>query len=159
MSAQLISLLVVALLAVVLTLVLRRSRGPAVANDAGIAKLRQAFEETHQPDEDEPLCFVALEKRGMSFRQRFIGVTNRRWLVVDPAGTLQEVERQDEYKKYREDYFMRMFHDDQGFYQAKLTYPAFRGQKWRLYEEAQGFPAQRQQLKAMFSLVGFRWVT
>ena len=159
MTAQLISLAVIAGLAAIFIFVLRKGRGPVLPNDQGIARLRAFFVQTRKPDEREPICFVALEKSGLHLRQRFVGVTDQRWLVVDAAGQCKQVARQEQYTRYREDYFMRMFHDSDGYYEAKLTHPDFKGQKWRLYEQAQSFPEQRQQLKAMFDFVGFRWVT
>ena len=150
MATQIISLLIFAAVVGGVIFAIRRGRGAAIPNDEGVARLREAFAKIRQDGEAEPHCFVALERKGFSLVQHFVGVTDRRWLVLSAEGQLKEVSR--------DQYFIHMFHDHAG-YEAKLIHADFKGRRWRLHEHMRGYPQQRRELKAMFDRVGYRWVT
>jgi len=147
-TTTLISIVVFVVIAVGIVLFSRRKAGGTSAYipvETGISMLNDAFARLQQPGEHKPLCFLAMEKRV----QYFVGVTDKRWLIVDAAGEAQDISRDQK--------FMRMFHQG-GIYEANLIHPAFKGRKWQLYPEITGYPEQKSQLKAMFELVGFRWM-
>ncbi|HEU0035651.1 MAG TPA: hypothetical protein VFQ53_33800 [Kofleriaceae bacterium] len=117
-----------------------------------MTSLRADVANGRRPDEGEPICIVAIERKMLSSKLYYVAITNRRVIVKLAGGDTRSFDRSQVQLAIRAKTFADVGNMQTTYsrgWELAVALPDRTSYKWRVYDQAEGLPEHAQHVQAL----------